>query len=203
MEKGLLIVISGPSGAGKGTIYNKVLERFPNIKKSISVTTRKPRPNEIEGVHYYFKTVEEYQQMIASGEFLETAAVYNNFYGTPKAPVFEMLSNGDDVMFEVDTIGARQIKKQYPECVSIFIMTPSFQELEKRLRARNTETEDSIKTRLGSARCELGRFSMFDYIVFNDDADLAVGRVADIIGAERSKTARNMETIESLLETKK
>lgn len=203
MKKGLLIVISGPSGAGKGTIYNMVLERLPNMRKSISVTTRAPRPNEIDGVHYHFKTVREYQEMIAAGDFLETAEVYNNFYGTPKAPVFEMLANGEDVMFEVDTIGAQQIKKKYPECVSIFIMTPSFDELEQRLRARNTETEDSIRTRLGSARRELGRFDMFDYIVFNDVAETAADRVIDIIEAERAKMSRNLAVVQALLSSKK
>lgn len=201
MKKGLLIVISGPSGAGKGTIYNMVLEQMPNIRKSISVTTRKPRPNEVEGVHYYFKTEEEYRQMIADGDFLETAEVYNNFYGTPKAPVFEMLAKGEDVMFEVDTIGAQQIKKKYAECVSIFIMTPSFAELEKRLRARNTETEESIRTRLGSARRELGRYETFDYIVFNDKAEDAAARVMDIIRAERAKMNRNLPVVRQLLES--
>ena len=202
MKKGLLIVISGPSGAGKGTIYNMVLERMPQIRKSISVTTRNPRPNEVEGVHYYFKSVHEYQQMIASGDFLETAEVYNNFYGTPKAPVFDMLAKGEDVMFEVDTIGAQQIKKKYTECVSIFIMTPSFAELERRLRARNAETEDSIRTRLGSARRELGRYETFDYIVFNDTAETAAQHVVDIIEAERAKMKRNLTVVQELLQSK-
>lgn len=102
-REGLLIIISGPSGAGKGTVYNEVVARRPNIKKSVSVTTRNPRPGEIEGVHYYFRTLEQYQEMIAKGEFLETASVYCNYYGTPKAPVLKMLAEGDDVMFEIDT----------------------------------------------------------------------------------------------------
>ena len=110
-KKGLLIVISGPSGAGKGTVYNEVLIRRPEIERSISVTTRAPRKGEVDGVHYFFKTEEEYQKMIANGEFLETAEVYNNFYGTPKAPVYEKLSFGHDVMFEIDTLGAKQIKR--------------------------------------------------------------------------------------------
>lgn len=170
MNKGLLIVISGPSGAGKGTIYNKVLALRPEIKKSVSVTTRAPRKGEQEGVHYYFRTIEDYQKMIADGAFLETAAVYSNYYGTPKAPVFKMLADGSDVMFEIDTFGNKQIRAKYPECVSIFIMTPTFAELERRLRDRNTESEDSINTRLGNARRELGEYRDFDYIVFNDDA---------------------------------
>lgn len=200
MEKsGLLIVISGPSGAGKGTIYNSVISRMPQIRKSISVTTRAPRPGEVDGVHYYFKTLEQYQQMIAGGEFLETAAVYNNYYGTPKAPVFEMLGRGDDVMFEVDINGAQQIKKMYPDCVSVFIMTPDFEVLERRLRDRKTETEDSIRTRLGSAKNELSHYKDFDYIVFNDTAESATQRVLDIIQAEKSRIGRNEDYIRTLL----
>ena len=125
-REGLLIIISGPSGAGKGTVYNEVIKRRPEIQKSVSVTTRAPRPNEIEGVHYYFRTLEQYQDMIAKGEFLETASVYCNYYGTPKAPVLEILSKGQDVMFEIDTLGAEQIRKKYPKSITIFIMTPPF-----------------------------------------------------------------------------
>lgn len=202
MNKGLLIVISGPSGAGKGTIYNAVIDNLPNIKKSISVTTRLPRNYEVNGVHYHFKTLQEYQQMIANGEFLETAEVYNNFYGTPKAPIFKMLDNGDDVMFEVDILGAKQIKNKYSECISIFIMTPSFEILENRLRNRKTDTEDSIRTRLGSARRELGEYKHFDYIVFNDDAVVATKKVIDIINSEKNKIAINEDIIQGMLNGK-
>lgn len=202
MDKGLLVVISGPSGAGKGTIYNKVLSLRPDIRKSISVTTRAPRPNEQDGVHYHFRTIEQYQQMIAAGEFLETASVYNNFYGTPKAPVFEMLANGDDVMFEIDTLGNKQIRAKYPECVSIFIMTPSFRVLEQRLRDRHTDSEDSIRTRLGNARRELEQYSDFDYIVFNEDADKAAEEVAAIIDSEKKKVSRNLAAVRGLLDGK-
>lgn len=200
MNKGLLVVISGPSGAGKGTIYNSVIELLPHMKKSISVTTRKPRVHEVDGIQYHFKTLDEYQQMIANGDFLETAEVYSNYYGTPKAPVFKMLDNGDDVMFEVDILGAKQIKKKYPNCISIFIMTPSFKILEQRLRNRNTETEDSIKTRLGSARRELSEYKNFDYIVFNDVAEVATKKVVDIISAEKNKISVNEHIILDMLE---
>lgn len=202
MNDGLLIVLSGPSGAGKGTIHDKVLQIMPEIKKSISVTTRKPRKHEIEGVHYYFKTEEEYSQMIADGEFLETASVYCHNYGTPKAPVFEMLKKGSDVIFEIDNFGSRQIKKKYPDAVTIYIMPPSFEELERRLIARGTETPDSLKTRLGNARRELSEYKDFDYIVFNDNADVATEQVVSIIRAEKCRMYRNEQTVKGMLKRK-
>lgn len=199
MKKGLLIVISGPSGAGKGTVYGAVTERLPNIKKSISVTTRSPRPGEKDGVHYHFRTKEEYEKLKSNGEFLETAEVYKNFYGTLQAPVFEMLKNGDDVMFEIDIEGAKQIKAKYPECVLIFIMPPSFEILEQRLRNRGTESEESLATRIGSARAELAQYELFDYIVFNDKADVATQKVIDIITAEKCAISRNEQKIINML----
>lgn len=198
MNKGLLFVISGPSGAGKGTIYSRVIEQT-GMKRSVSVTTRKPRPGEIEGVNYFFRTEEQYQQMIAAGEFLETAEVYKNFYGTPKAPVFENLENGYDVLFEVDVHGAKSIKKKYPEAISIFVMTPDFEILEQRLRGRGTETEASLNTRLGAAKRELGKYEMFDYIVFNDNIDQAVQEVLDIVTAEKRRVKNNLSAIKALL----
>lgn len=198
MEKGLLVVISGPSGAGKGTIYQKVIERT-GMKRSISVTTRKPRPGEVEGVNYFFRTEEQYQQMIASGEFLETAEVYRNYYGTPKAPVFENLEKGHDVLFEVDVHGAKSIKKKYPEAVTIFVMTPSFEILKQRLIDRRADSSESINIRLGSAKRELSKYEMFDYFVINDEIEQAVDEVIAIVNAEKCKTKNNLKKIQNLL----
>lgn len=202
MNKGLLVVISGPSGAGKGTIYGKVIEQT-GMKRSVSVTTRKPRPGEVEGVNYYFRTEEQYQQMIASGEFLETAAVYNNFYGTPKAPVFSNLESGYDVLFEVDVHGAKSIKSKYPDAVTIFIMTPDFATLEERLKSRGTESASALKMRLDSAKNELAKYEMFDYIVFNDTVEQATAEVISIIEAEKHKVKNNTAVINALLSQKR
>ncbi len=202
MNKGLLVVISGPSGAGKGTIYGKVIEQT-GMKRSVSVTTRKPRPGEVEGVNYYFRTEEQYQQMIASGEFLETAAVYNNFYGTPKAPVFSNLESGYDVLFEVDVHGAKSIKSKYPEAVTIFLMTPDFDTLEARLKSRGTESASALKMRLDSARNELAKYEMFDYIVFNGTVEQATAEVISIIEAEKHKVKNNIAKINALLAQKR
>lgn len=203
MAKGLLFIISGPSGAGKGTVYNKVVEKRPEIKKSISVTTRTPREGEIEGVHYYFRTIEQYREMIARGEFLETAQVYLNCYGTPKAPVFEMLKNGDDVLFEVDIHGVKSIKNKYPEAIAIFIMPPSFEILEQRLRGRGTDSEESIERRLSESKNELKKFNMFDYIVFNDNVETAIDQVVAIIDSEKCKIKNNLSEIMKILDSEK
>lgn len=198
-RKGVLIVISGPSGAGKGTICEHVKRTLPNVRDSVSVTTRDPRPGEKEGVHYYFRTVEAYQHMIAKGEFLETAEVYGNFYGTPKGPVFDMLSKGYDVLFDIDTLGAAQIKQAYPDAVSIFVMPPSIDELTRRLTERGTERDSVLANRLSAAKKELAKASKYDYFVVNDHIDVASDAVVSIIKAEKNKTARSQDIIQQII----
>ncbi len=199
MDNGLLIVISGPSGAGKGTIYNSILQRMPEIMTSVSVTTRKPRKTETEGVDYYFRTEKQFDEMIAADEFLEYAGVFDHRYGTPKSHVMEVIKRGGNIMLEIDVKGAEQIKSKFPSCVTIFIMPPSFAVLEERLRGRGTDEEESIVKRLARSKKELEKFEMFDYIVFNDDLNDAINECVSIIVAERDRTSRNENKIKALL----
>ncbi|MBR2971196.1 MAG: guanylate kinase [Clostridia bacterium] len=196
---GLLIVIAGPSGAGKGTIYNSLLERVPNTIASISATTRKPRGVEQDGVHYFFKSVDEFEKMIERDELLEYADVFGNYYGTPKKFVMDSIESGKNLILEIDVVGAAQIKRKFPSCVMMFIMPPSFEVLEKRLRGRATDSEESIVRRLSEAKRELSTYEMFDYIVFNDDLQQAISQAEAIICAERNKIYRNESKIKQLL----
>jgi len=181
MSKGLLVVFAGASGVGKGTIMKKLLSSNPNIRLSISATTRAPREGELDGREYYFVTRERFNELIADDGFLEYAEYVGNCYGTPKAPVFSMLDEGLDVFLEIELKGFLQIKRAYPECVSIFIVPPSFEELEARLKGRGTESDDVIAERLKTAEQEINSKSLFDYVVINDDADRAANEVLSII----------------------
>ncbi len=181
MKKGLLIVLSGPSGVGKGTIYSKLLEKLPNLTVSVSVTTRHPRAGEIDGVHYYFVTEEKFAEMKDNDELLESAETVGNCYGTPKAPVIEKLECGRDVLLEIDVKGAKQIKKAYPDCVTVFVLPPSAEELKRRLIGRGTETEEQVSRRLALADEEISQSTLFDYKVVNGDIDVAVRDVMNII----------------------
>lgn len=181
MKKGLLIVLSGPSGVGKGTMYSRLLKIMPELTVSVSATTRKPRDGEINGVHYYFMNKDKFVCMRENGEFLEWAETVGNYYGTPKAPVLSKLSEGKDVLLEIDVKGARQIKAAYPDCVTIFVLPPSESELARRLRGRGTETDEQVKARLALAVSEIGESGEFDHRVVNADLDTAVAEVTDII----------------------
>ncbi|HEY8444357.1 MAG TPA: guanylate kinase [Clostridia bacterium] len=199
MSKGLLIVLSGPSGVGKGTVNKRVRELLPNLRKSISVTTRPQRPNEIDGVHYHFITKEQFDELVKNDGLLEYAQVYQNFYGTPKKPVLEALEKGEDMIFELDIQGARLIKQSYDDCVRIFISPPSIEELNKRLNLRGTETEEVKALRLSETKKELEEAKLYDYLVVNSDVEEAAQKIVDIISAEKAKTSRNIDKIEKLL----
>ena len=188
--QGLLLVLSGPSGAGKGTICQMLREKLPDLAYSVSVTTRQARNGEVDGVNYFFKSVEEVKQMIAEGELLEYAEVYGNYYGTPRSYVMELLNQGKDVILEIDIQGAMQIKKRFPDGVFVFIVPPSLDELCSRIYKRGTDSEDVIKRRLASATGELAYANEYDYIVVNDVAQKATSKVLTIMEAERYRAAR-------------
>ncbi|NLN56067.1 MAG: guanylate kinase [Clostridiales bacterium] len=195
MNKGLLIVISGPAGVGKGTVIKKLLEKEDYVY-SVSVTTRKPRPGEADGVSYYFVGKEEFQKKINTGEMLEYAEYVGNFYGTPRSFVTRMLDQGKNVVLEIDTAGALQIKRQMPDALLVFISPPSMEDLEQRLRGRGTEDEASIEKRLDAAKKELALISKYDYVVINDDNEWekTANEIESIVSAEKHSVKRRTIT---------
>jgi len=198
-RKGLLLVISGPAGDGKGTLNISLMSRNSDIRMSVSATTRQPRPGEIDGVHYFFKTEEEFQDMINKGAFLEYMRVFNtHYYGTPKSFVEQELAEGRSVILEIDVQGAMRVKAAYPDAVLIFIAPPSMSELKSRLIHRGTESSEAIDRRFETAYQEMKYINQYDYVVVNDILDLAIARTEDIIVAERCKVSRNGELIEKL-----
>lgn len=186
-RKGILFVISGPSGVGKGTVRNAVLSQLDDVQMSISATTRPPRNGEVDGVDYFFTTPGRFQQMIAAGELLEWALVYGNLYGTPCEFVSSMLRKGKDVLLEIDIQGALQVKKKMPEGIFIFIAPPSMEELSKRLCERGNDSAESIQLRLSACQEEMDHIKYYDYVVVNDRIENAVEKVRSIIIAERCR----------------
>lgn len=197
-KDGLLIVFSGPSGAGKGTVLKSLLEKDQNIKLSISATTRSPRVGEEDGVNYFFIDKDKFLSMIDHDEMLEHAEYCGNYYGTPRAPIEKWQSSGNDVILEIEVQGGSQIKKKCPDCVSIFILPPSIEELEHRLRTRNTEDQETIQKRLRRARDEIAEAKHYDYAVVNDTIENAVNTINMIICAEKHKFSRSSEIIERM-----
>lgn len=184
-KKGTLFVVTGPSGAGKGTVLRQVMAQMDSLYFSISATTRAPRPGEVDGVHYHFITREHFQQLIHENRLLEHAEYVGNYYGTPLDPVLEHLEQGDDVILEIEIQGARQVKARYPEAALVFIAPPSFEALESRLRGRGTENEETICRRMDTARRECAYMDAFRYIVLNDTAENAAQEFSAIITAHR------------------
>jgi guanylate kinase len=198
MGKGLLIVLSGPSGAGKGTVCKVLLARHPEIAISVSCTTRSPRTGEREGVNYFFKSETEFMRLIHEDEFLEHACVYGNYYGTPKSFVAQKLAEGSDVLLEIDVQGALKAKKIFPDGVFIFLVPPSMEELERRIRGRATESEEQIKVRLGKAKSEMAQVERYDYVIVNDHVERVVEEIESIIDAEKLKVKRAKKEFEDM-----
>lgn len=198
-DKGVLIILSGPSGSGKDTVLNELVKVREDVKISISMTTRKQRDGEIDGFHYYFVNREYFEKKIAENKMLEYAEYAGNFYGTPKDPVDEMLSSGKSVILKIEVQGAEKIRKIYPDVISIFLMPPSMVSLEERLRGRNSEDEETIQHRLVIAREEIKRASEYDYIVINDTVADAVKGIETVINAEKRKTSRNKYIISEVI----
>ena len=198
-RQGLLLVVSGPAGAGKGTLDTILLSRHSDMKLSVSATTRPPRNGEIDGVHYFFITEEKFKEMIAQDEFLEYMHVFGmNYYGTPRQFVEEQLRHGIDIILEIDVQGAMKVKKAYPDAVLIFIAPPSMSELKTRLIGRGTETEAQIEKRFATAFEEIKYMPEYDYVVVNDVVDMAVNRMEAIVAAEKCRSSRNIILTQSL-----
>ena len=198
MKKGLLIVVSGPSGTGKGTVCGELLDSTPELAYSISATTRAPRAGEVDGKNYYFLTKERFEELISEGGFLEYANVYGNYYGTPLVKIQERLAEGNDILLEIDTQGALEVMKKCPDGLFIFLLPPSLGELERRIRGRGSETEESLKKRLGNAKAEIAVGEKYKYVVVNDTVKKAVARIKSIIVAEHALTEKNKELFEEL-----
>ena len=199
MSKGLLLVLSAPSGAGKGTIIKRLMDDERSLKLSVSATTRSPRPGEVDGEDYFFLSRDEFDGLVKRGEMLEHAEYVGNCYGTPKGPVESWLQDGQDGILEIDVQGGAQVKQIMPECVSIFILPPSMRELEKRLRGRSTEGDDVVDARLEAARQEVHCAEDYDYVVVNDTVDQAVEEIKTIIAAEKHRFTRVSSIVERVL----
>lgn len=198
MKKGLLTVVSGASGTGKGTVCKKLLADMPELYYSISATTRQPRKGETDGVEYFFISQEEFKNWIAEEKFLEYAEVYGNFYGTPLHKIEERLNRGENVLLEIDTQGALNVMKKCPEGVYIFLLPPSLDELKNRIKNRGTESPETLERRFNSAKSEIEVGKKYQYVVVNDSVDKAAEKIKSIISAELCKVSLNKKLFDEL-----
>ncbi|SHH32701.1 guanylate kinase [Thermosipho atlanticus] len=188
--KGTLFVVSGPSGVGKTSIINSIIDKIDNVVFSVSCTTRPPRPGEVDGVDYFFVTEEKFLEMVQNSEFLEWAKVHGNLYGTPKKFVFENIDKGNKIILDIDVQGALQVKKNYDDAVFIFVAPPSYQVLKDRLLKRGTESPEALLKRLNNAKWELSKMIEFDYLIVNDDLEKSIQIMKSIIIGESYRTKR-------------
>ncbi len=195
-RKGMLLVVSGPSGTGKGTLVAKLLEKDPTFAFSVSVTTRARRDNEIEDVHYHFISDAEYDKLLDEDAFIEHASVHGNRYGTLKSEVYARMESGQNVLLDIDPQGARAVMAKEPDCVSVFILPPSYHDLKVRLHTRNTEKEEEIERRLYNARGEIEQMNRYRYLVVNDDLELAFDQLVAIVRAEKHNSVRYFPVVE-------
>ena len=195
IHKGLLIIVSGPSGAGKGTICKELINRDDSIVVSVSATTRKPRNGEVDGVSYHFLDRDHFRSLIIEDGFLEHACVYDNYYGTPKKFVIEQITSGKNVLLEIDIQGALQVKKKYPEGIFVFVLPPSMETLKERIVGRGSETPESLEMRLSSAFSEIELIKNYDYFIVNDTVDYATDILQAIITAEKCRVNADIEDI--------
>ena len=197
-RKGILVVLSGFSGAGKGTIVKRLLSDYKQYALSVSATTRAPRPGEEEGKAYFFKTKQDFEKMIAEGAFIEYARYVDNYYGTPKEYVRQQLDAGRDVILEIEIQGARKVKEQFPDTLMLFVVTPDAATLKERLTGRGTESPDVIRDRLRRASEEAEGIGAYDYLVVNDDLDTCVAKVHALIESEHCRISRNTDYIKEM-----
>lgn len=197
--RGTLFVVSSPSGGGKGTLIRRVLELVDKLSYSVSYTTRGPRPNEVNGREYFFVDRKTFDEMAADGEFLEWACVHGNFYGTSRRQIAEKIASGIDIVLEVDVQGAASVRQLLMDSVSVFILPPSFEVLRQRLCARGTDAPAELEVRLRNAPDELRQYSLFDYVIINDEVERAAGQLAAIIYAERARCLRQGPFVEQVI----
>lgn len=195
IRRGVLLVVSGPSGAGKGTICEALLAKNPSIKASVSATTRAPRNGEIPGISYHYMSVEDFKTQIDAGEFLEYAHNYGNYYGTPKQSVIDTLNEGHDLLLEIDIKGAMQVREHYPDAIYVFVLPPSMSELKNRIIKRGSETEESLNKRFDSAFQEIDFIKKYDYYIINDELGKAVSTLESIVHAEKHRVIEDIGKI--------